>query len=142
VRIQQEEAIRPELMRLSQEIALVHSTMFARQASLRNALAGLCELPVADRLTTQQEFMRLAAVEEQYMDRLREELKGLQDIRQEKIDEFNQLRTAREALEKLREKALSQHIAEMGKLEQKELDENSRQAFSRGIIEQRTVAAD
>ncbi len=80
MRIQQEEAIRPELMRLSQAIASVHSTMFARQASLRNALADLCELPVADRLVNQQEFMRSSAIEEQYMDRLREELKGLQDV--------------------------------------------------------------
>lgn len=134
--------MKPELMRLSQEIAAVHRTMFGRQAALRGILADLGGLPVGERIPKQQEFMRCSAMEEARMELLREELKGLQKLRQEKIDELNKLKSAREVLEKLREKALQKHTAAMDKLERKELDENSRLVFSRGIIERRVAATD
>ena len=134
--------MRPELVRLSQEIAGVHREMFVRQAALRGVLADLSGLPVGKRLPEQQEFMRYSAVEEAQMERLREELKTLQDLRVEKTAAFNKLRADRETLEKFREKAARKHSMAMRKLEQKELDENSRLVFVREIVERRVAAAD
>ena len=142
VRIQQEHAMRPELVRISQEIAGVHREMFARQASLRSVLSELGDLPVEKRMPQQQEFMRNSEMEKMQMDRLRGELKGLQDMRQEKISELNKLRMARETLEKLREKARLKHNMVMRKLEQKELDENSHLVFGRELADQRVSAVD
>ena len=134
--------MRPELVRLSQEIAAVHREMFARQAALRGVLADLAGLPVGKRLPEQQEFMRCSAMEEAQMERLREKLKVLQDLRLEKTAAFNKLRAARETLEKLREKAVRKHAMVMRKLEQKQLDENSRLIFVREILEQRVATVD
>jgi len=127
--------MRLELVRLSQEIAAVHREIFGRQASLRGVLADLAAQPVAKRLPEQQEFMQRSAIEEAQLDRLREALKTLQDRRLEKTTAFSRLRSAREALEKLREKAVVTHTRAMLKRDQKELDENSRLTFAREIIE-------
>jgi len=127
--------MRLELVRLSQEIASVHREIFCRQASLRGVLADLATRPVGQRLPEQQEFMRHSAVEESQLDRLREALKTLQDRRGEKTTAFGRIRSARETLEKLREKAVLKHTRAMIKLDQKELDENSRITFAREIIE-------
>ena len=134
--------MRLELVRLSQEIAAVHREMFGRQASLRGALADLAAQPVQKRLPEQQEFMRRSAMEEAQLDRLREELKTLQDRRLEKIAAFTKIRSARETLEKLREKAVLKHTRAMLKLDRKELDENSRLAFVREIVERRVSTAE
>ena len=134
--------MRPELVRLSQEIAGVHRDMFARQASLRSVLSELGDLPVEKRIPRQQEFMQHSEMEKMQMDRLREKLKGIQDLRQEKISELNKLRMARETLEKLREKARLKHNMVMRKLEQKELDENSHLVFGRELADQRVSAVD
>ncbi len=134
--------MRPELMRLSQEIAGVHREMFARQASLRSVLSELGDLPVEKRIPRQQEFMQHSEMEKMQMDRLREKLKGIQDLRQEKISELNKLRIARETLEKLREKARQKHNMAMRKLEQKELDESSRLIFGRELADRRVSAVD
>jgi hypothetical protein len=127
--------MRLELVRLSQDIAAVHRKIFARQASLRGVLADLAGQPVDKRLIEQQVFMQRSAAEEAQLDRLREELKGLQYIRQEKTNEFGKIKSAREAMEKLREKAIRKHKKAMLKREQKEMDENSRLAFAGEIIE-------
>jgi flagellar biosynthesis chaperone FliJ len=66
---------------------------------------------------------------------LRETLKTLQDRRVEKTTAFARIRSTRETLEKLREKAVLKHTRAMLKLDQKELDENSRITFAREIIE-------
>jgi hypothetical protein len=134
--------MRPELVRLSQEIAGVHRDMFARQASLRSVLSELGDLPVEKRIPRQQEFMQHSEMEKMQMDLLREKLKGLQDLRQEKISELNKLRIARETLEKLREKARQKHNMAMRKLEQKELDESSRLIFGRELADRRVSAVD
>jgi hypothetical protein len=134
--------MRPELVRLSQEIAGVHRDMFARQASLRSVLSELGDLPVEKRIPRQQEFMQHSEMEKMQMDLLREKLKGLQDLRQEKISELNKLRIARETLEKLREKARQKHNMAMRKLEQKELDESSRLVFGRELADRRISAVD
>ena len=134
--------MRLDLVRLSQEIAAVHREMFGRQASLRIALSDLAGQPVAKRLPEQREFMQRSVMEEAQLDRLREKLKGLQDRRREKITAFSRIRSARETLEKLREKAVLKHTQAMGKLDQKNLDENSRLAFAREIIAQRVGTAE
>jgi hypothetical protein len=99
-------------------------------------------LPVGKRIVQQQEFMQRSEIEKTQMELLREKLKGIQDLRQEKISELNKLRIARETLEKLREKAIRKHTMLIRKQEQKDLDENSRLVFARELAEQRAVAAD
>ncbi|MCP4376539.1 MAG: hypothetical protein GY794_10255 [bacterium] len=128
--------MRLELVRLSQDIAAVHRKIFVRQASLRSILTDLSGQPVSKRLVEQQLFMQRSAAEEAQLDRLREELKGLKYIRQEKTDEFGKIKSAREVMEKLREKAKQKHKKAMLKQEQKEMDENSRLAFASEIIDQ------
>ena len=134
--------MRLELVRLSQEIAAVHREIFGRQASLRGALADLAAQPVGKRLPEQQEFMQRSAIEEAQLDRLREALKTLQDRRLEKTAAFSRIRSARETLEKLREKAVLKHTMAMRKRDRKELDENSRLTFAREIIERRVGMAE
>jgi len=127
--------MRLELVRLSQEIAAVHREIFGRQAALRVVLADLAGQPVGKRLIEQQEFMQRSAMEKAQMDRLREGLKALQGLRMEKTTAFSKIRSARETMEKLREKAVIKHTRAMLKREQKELDDNSRLTFAREIIE-------
>lgn len=129
--------MRLELVRLAQGIAGAHRKIFARQAALRTVLGNLSERPFAERMPQQQEFMRYSEVEQAALDRLREELKVLQEQRLEKAKVFTKFRSAREAMEKLREKALLKHTREMLKQDQKQLDDNSRLAFGREIIERR-----
>lgn len=137
VRAQQERALRPVLVRLSQEIAAVHQGIFRRQASLRGALADLAARTVEKRLPEQQEFMRLSRAEEAQLDRLREQLKVLQERRSEKMAAFSSAKSARETLERLREEAFLVHTKAMLRQGQKELDESSHFAFARELIDRR-----
>ena len=137
VKAQRERALRPELVRLSQEIAAVHRQIFLRQASLRGALADLAAQAVEKRLPEQQEFMRLSVAEKAQLDRLREQLKALQQRRWEKMAAFRNAKSARETLQRLREEAFLEHTKAMLRQDQKELDESSHLAFARELINQR-----
>ena len=142
VKIQQERAMRMELVRLSQDIAAAHRDLFRRQASLRGVLADLAGQAVEQRLPEQQEFMLRSAIEEAQLDRLREELKALQDRRSEKTIALSRIRSARETLEGLREESLLEHTRAALKQDQKKLDESSHLVVARELIAQRIGAAE
>jgi len=142
VKVQQESAMRMELVRLSRDIAAVHRNIFYRQASLREVLADLAGRDVDKRLPEQQEFMRRSAVEEAQLDRLREELKALKDRRSEMTIALSEIRSARETLEKLREEAAMEHTRAAIKQDQKKLDESSHLIVARELMERWIGTAD
>jgi len=132
--------MRLELVRISQQVVAVHREIFIRKAALRNALSQLARKPASVRLVEQQEFMRRSGSQRSLLNRLGEKLQTLQDQRQEKNDQYDKLRRAREALEKLREQAASEHARTTGKLEQKEMEDSFRLSLARGITERRAAA--
>ena len=142
VKIQQERAMRMELVRLSQDIAAAHRDLFRRQAFLRGVLADLAGQAVQQRLPEQREFMLRSATEEAQLDRLREELKALQDRRSEKTIALSRIRSARETLEGLREESLLEHTRAALKQDQKKLDESSHLVVARELIARRIGTAE
>jgi len=137
VKAQQERQLKPELVRLTQEIAAAHRKIFHRQAALRGALTDLAARSIEKRLPEQREFMHRSAAEEAQLDRLREELKVLQERRSAKMAAFRNAKSTRETLERLREEALLAHTRAVLKEDQKQLDESSHLGFARKLIEQR-----
>ena len=127
---QREQVLQVELFRLSQQIATVHQEIFRRRAALRVALAELAQEALARRLARQQIFMEYSAAEEVRLDRLREELKNLQERRTESMAALAEKRSSRKALERLREQAFGRHVREMMTEEQKQLDEGAHVAFA------------
>lgn len=141
VTLQRERALQVELFRLSRQIAAVHQEIFRRRAAMRVALAELAQEALARRLARQQIFMEYSAAEEVRLDRLREELKNLQERRTETMTALAKKRTSRKALERLREQAFGRHVREMTREEQKQLDESSQVAFVNKMLQQQDVAA-
>ena len=77
------------------------------------------------------------AAEEVRLDRLREELKNLQERRTETMTALAKKRSSRKALERLREQAFGRHVKEMMTEEQKQLDESSQVAFVNRMLQRR-----
>lgn len=137
VTFQREQVLRAESSRLSGQIVSAHREIFRRQAVLRGVLADLSRRGLAERLDDQQVFMRYSRAEEAQLDRLREQLKGLQAQRSEKMAELTKAKGSRETLERLLAEALDRHEKQAIKEEQKDLDENSQVSFARGLLARR-----
>ena len=137
---QRERVLQVELFRLSQQIAAVHQEIFRRQAVLRAALAELAQEALPQRLARQQIFMEYSIAEEVRLDRLREELKKLQEQRTETMSALAEKRSSRKALDRLREQALQRYVKEMTREEQKQLDESSQVAFVSRMLQRGHMA--
>ncbi len=131
VKAKEEQIKRIELFRLTEQLTVRRGELLLRQQVLQDLLAEIRQDTSAERLNNQEFFLRRAAVDDEQIRRLREEIAALTARHKEKTAEVLAVRRFKEGLEKLREQAKLEYIQEQERLEQNELDENTTMAFAR-----------
>ena len=131
VRRQREQALRSELLRLSQEMARTRQEIVHHRRIIRSSLKELAQRPLDERIPRQETVMACSAGGQKEIDRLVGRLRALESQRKETIARLIKTKGSRESLERMREEARQLHMREQLKLEQKELDEGAQVSFVR-----------
>ena len=132
-----EQALRAQLLNLSQEIVGLRQIILARQAVLRSLLAELAKEDLQKRFSKQQLFMNYVQNDQKQIRRLEQQLKELRTLRKQKNDQFLQIRSSRRTLERLRKEAKQRYLRAQLKLEQKQLDEGAHISFAAKLLDSR-----
>ena len=111
IRVKEEQAIRSELMALSERMVLLRQEIMVIRARIHTALEELSEKEPADRLSGQQVFMKHAEYSENEINSLRAKLSNVEIQRREKMNELLKKRQSIKTLEKLRDKAKEEFLA-------------------------------
>ncbi len=132
-----EQALRAQLLNLSQEIVGLRQIILARQAVLKSLLAELAKEDLQKRFSKQQLFMNYVQNDQKQIRRLEQQLKELRTLRKQKNAQFLQIRSSRRTLERLRKEAKDRHLRDQLKLEQKQLDEVAHISFAGKLLDSR-----
>ncbi len=132
-----EQALRAQLLNLSQEIVGLRQIILARQAVLRSLLAELAKEELKERFSKQQLFMNYVQNDQKQIRRLEQQLKELRTLRKQTNAQFLQVRSSRKTLERLREQAKDRYLRDQLKLEQKQLDEVAHISFAAKLLDSR-----
>ena len=135
VRQKQEDAMRAELIGLTEQTATLRGRILMEKAMLRSRLADLRHTPANDRLRQQQAFMQCVSVVDSRIASFQSELNALEQKRSEKIEAIMDIRKFRKSLERLRAQARDAHYNEQHRDEQNSQDEGTNAAFARKILE-------
>lgn len=131
VKIKEEQIKRTELFRLTEQLAAKRGELLMRRRILQNLLANIRRDSSPERLNTQEFFLRRAAVDDEQIRRIKEEIAALEVRHREKTAEVLAARRFKEGLERLRAQAKEAYLREQERLEQKELDERTAIVFAR-----------
>jgi flagellar protein FliJ len=131
IKVKEEQVKQMELFRLTETLAERRSELLMRQQVLREIMSEITRDRSSGRLGTQEFFLRHATTNDQFIEKLREQIRDLEVQRQEKMIEVLAAKRFREGLEKLRDEAKEQFIQEQERLEQKEMDDRATIAFAR-----------
>ncbi|MEN6428605.1 MAG: flagellar FliJ family protein [Phycisphaerales bacterium] len=131
VKTKEEQIKRTELFRLTEQLAAKRGELLMRQRILQDLLTDIRQDPSAKRWNEQEFVLRRAAVDDEQIRKLQEEIAALEIRHKEKTAELLAARRFKEGLEKLREQAKEEYIQEQERLEQNELDESTTIAFAR-----------
>ncbi len=123
IREKQEQALRSELMMLSERMVVLRQEIMLIRARIHTALEELAGKDGAERLLSQQIFMKYSEYSENEIDLLKAELSRVDNLRKEKMNEILEKRKLIKALEKLRAKAKEEFDAESAHIEQLQIDE-------------------
>jgi flagellar biosynthesis chaperone FliJ len=131
IRAKEEQLKEMELFRLTETLTERQSELMMRQQALRELLGRLREDRSPQRLGTQEFCLRHAAADDQVIAALKQEIRDLEALRQEKTAEVLAAKRFRKGLERLRDEAKEQFIREQEQLEQKEMDDRTSVTFAR-----------
>ena len=134
IKIRQEDAIRAELVAITEQAVAVRSQVMIRKTVLRQMLAELAKKDAKQRLSEQEFFLRYAHVSDDAIKKLELRLSELEKVRQRKIKEVMKVRRFRKGLERLRAEAKAEFMREEQRYELKESDEKSTVSFARKIL--------
>lgn len=136
IKIKQEDAMRAELIAITERSVSVRSLIMMRKVALRERLTEIGETSGKNRLDAQRLFLRFAHVIDEEIKRLESDLAELEKVRQAKIKEIIEIRKFRKGLEKLRDEAKAEFIKEQERREQADLDDKTTTTFARKIMQQ------
>jgi flagellar biosynthesis chaperone FliJ len=131
VKTKEEQLRQTELFRLTEQMTATRGELLMRQRILQNMLEDVRRDPSPQRWSTQEFVLRRAAVDDERIRKLKEDLAALEIRHKEKIAEVLAVRRFKEGLEKLRVQAKEDYIREEERLEQKDSDERTAIAFVR-----------
>jgi flagellar biosynthesis chaperone FliJ len=134
IKKKEEQKERAELLRLTERLAGRRGELVMRQMMLRDVIDGLAAVDPKKRLGEQEFFLRHAGTSDEHIRKLKDRVSELELQQKQKIAEVLKIRRLKEGLEKLRDEAKRQFIAEQEKFEQKELDEMATVSFVRKAL--------
>jgi flagellar FliJ protein len=131
IREKEEQALRSELMALSERMVMLRQEIMLIRARIHTALEDLSDKEPVERLSAQQLFMKYSEYSEIEINSLRSQLLEVDKLRKGKMNEILKKRQSIKALEKLRAKSKEEFLAESAHKEQNELDEYTNNRFGR-----------
>lgn len=131
IKEKEEQKARSELLELAEKLAETRGELLTRQKILQDIISDLAEENPKIRLGKQEFFLKFSAISDEQIKKLRKNIHMLGLKQREKVAEVLKVRRFKQGLEKLREEAKRQFIAEQEKLEQKESDERAGISFVR-----------
>ena len=135
VRQKQEDALRTELVGLTEQAAALRGRILMEKAMLRSRLADLRHIATDQRVRSQKEYMTCESLVDARIAAHQHTLDTLEHKRKEKTEAMLTVRRLRMALERLRTQALNEYVYAMHCQEQKNQDETTGTAFARTMLE-------
>ncbi len=132
----QEQKARIDLIALADSLAQSQAQLLYQQSRLRQLMEEISELSPSQRMRQQQLLLQSTAATDKAIEQLKGKIEELREKQRQKRQEFRELRKSNEAMEKLREKAKEQFLAEQEKLEQDGLDESATVSYARDMLGQ------
>jgi flagellar FliJ protein len=126
-----EQVKRAELLRIAEQIAKTRAALLNQQRILKEALDEISRLEPHQRLGQQEFFLRYVSANDEKIEGYKARIRELEASHRQKACELMEIRRAKEALERLKEKARQRFIHEQDQLEQKEFDDRAGTAFVR-----------
>ena len=137
VTTRREEALRSELVSLSQAAARLAQEIVTRQALLRSALQDLGGQVLADRIARHEMVMTCSQVLDREIEAFAHRLDQCRQRRKQRTRDLLKLRASRETLERLRQEARQRYLRQQTALEQRRLDEAAQVAYARNALDVR-----
>jgi len=131
IKAKEEQLRRNELFRLTELLTAKRGELLMRRRILDDLLADIRNDRSPERLSSQAFFLERAAVDDERIRKLKEEIASLETRHKEKTAEVLAVRRFKEGLEKLRAQAKEDYVREQERLEQKELDDRTTVSFAR-----------
>lgn len=135
---QRQRAAEARLAELAAEMDRARHHMAEIHRRLGEQLADLSRRDLAERIDRQEVFMAFADVQQGRIAELESRLAELAARREEKMEEYMQIRSARKTLRRLRQGAWERYRRGEDRMEQKQLDEVASNAFVRKESDART----
>jgi len=132
----QEQKARIDLIALADSLAQSQAQLLYQQSRLRQLMEEISELSPSQRMRQQQLLLQSTAATDKAIEQLKGKIEELREKQRQKRQEFRELRKSNEAMEKLREKAKEQFLAEQEKLEQDGLDESATVSYAWDMLGQ------
>lgn len=137
IKAKEEQVKRTELFQLTERLARSRGKLLIQQKILKDVISGIAVKKPQIRLSEQELFLKYSAASVEQIQKLQNEIRGLESQQRDKIAEVVKVRRFKEGLEKLQAEAKKQFIKEQEKLEQKELDEGATVSFVRNKLGER-----
>jgi len=131
IKKKQEQAKRAELFKNTEKLAETRSELIMQKKIMENISENIKKQNPEKRLSQQELFLKNAETNNRKIKRLTQKEKKLQQIQAKKTQEVMKLRSLKEALEKLKEKAKEKFKMQQEKLEQKASDHQAGIKFVR-----------
>ncbi len=125
VTAQREQALRMDVLALTQETAARRREIISRRSQLTAQLDELGSLEIGLRVQRQDTVLKYAGVQRRQIEILAVKLREFEQLREQKMTELMKARSRRKTLERLRGEALQRHLREQMRLEQKQFDESA-----------------
>jgi flagellar biosynthesis chaperone FliJ len=138
VKTKQENAMRAELMALTEQSAALRSRIMMERIVFRGLLDEVSRTDPDRRIAAQAEFMQHVHVRDAQIKTLSAELEKAELKRQEKMQELLKLRKFRKGLERLRVRAVEEYHGLLNRHQQHEQDENTCTVYARQAAAQMT----
>jgi flagellar FliJ protein len=134
IKKRQEEALRNELVRVTEEAVSVRRMIAELKALIRQKLGEIMSLSPNRRVAEQRFFMQYSHTLDAQIEEFNQKLQELEELRKQKLSELFEIRKFRKGLEKLREKAREEYMQEVKRFEQNELDERNSIRSARAVM--------
>lgn len=132
--VQREQAIRAELSELMTRIARTVSEIRQWRSFLQELLEDLDGEAFAARIDRQQVFFDYSPTIEKRIEALGRRRDELEAQRERKIEQFREVHSSRETLERLRAEAERRHRRDEERREQRDVDDRNNMAYARKTL--------
>lgn len=134
IKLKQEDAKKAEIVRLTEQVASLKTQVLLERDKLETELEKLGEANPGERMVLQRLFLKYTYVIEEKIAGLKERIAEVEKRKKARIAEIMEIRKFRKGLQRLREKAYEQYMAEQQKEQQNLIDDRTTVTYARNIM--------